>query len=434
MHRLRALWVNLRSTLWFVPSVIVFCAIALGQFLANIGSTFPALARDSLPQALGFSAEGSRAMLSAIASSMITVAGVAFSVTIVALSLASSQYSPRVLRHFMRDRGNQTVLGVFVGIFAYCLVVLPMVRGGEEHGNVPALAVAFGVVLAMVGVGCLIYFIHHVATAIQASSIVAVIAGETHSAIQHLFPEQMGDESPPPSEELRDLVWQPVPAPASGMIQLVDETALLGACVAHDCVLRMEYRLGDFVLRGTPLVSVTVRGDVPGAMTHGIAAAFTIDRTRTVEQDAAYGIRQIVDIALRALSPSLNDTTTAILCINYLTDVLRRAAERHPESPYRRHAGVLRVIAIRPDFCEHVQLAFEQLRDNAGGKFPIFDRLLWGLERVAEVTRTAERRKGLAAVTRSLTDIAAREIKDPRLRPALLLRAEELEHRLRVGP
>jgi uncharacterized membrane protein len=433
MHRLHALWVNLRSTLWFMPAVIVFCAIALGLALAEIGNTFPSLAQDSLPQLFGFSAEGSRAMLSAIASSMITVAGVAFSVTIVALSLASTQYSPRVLRHFMRDRGNQTVLGVFVGIFAYCLVVLPMVRGGEEHGNVPALAVAVGVVLAMVGVGCLIYFIHHVATAIQASSIVAIIAAETHDAIEHLFPERLGEDAPPPADELRGLVWQPIDARSSGMIQLVNEDALLAASIAHDCMLRMEYRIGDFVVRGSPLVSVTLSGEVPAALEQTIAGAFTINRTRTVEQDAAFGIRQIVDVALRALSPSLNDTTTAILCINYLTDILRRAAERHPESPYRREHGALRVIATRPDFSEHLQLAFDQVRDNAGGKALIYDRLLWGLERIAETCRTPERRKSLAAATRSLSDVATREIKDPRVRPAFLTRVEELEHRLRAA-
>lgn len=427
MHRLAAFWVSLRSSLWFVPTILVLGAIALGLGLAELGRMYP---QDSLPRFFGFSAEGSRAMLSAIASSMITVAGVAFSVTIVALSLASSQYSPRVLRHFMRDRGNQVVLGIFVGVFAYCLVVLPLVRGGEEDGFVPAIAVAFGVVLALVGVGCLIYFIHHVANAIQASSIVAVIAAETHHAIGELFPKDVGEEAAPEEAGLREGWWQPVAAPASGMLQLVNEGALLAAAVNHDCVIRMEYRIGEFVVAGTPLVSIQRDGPLPDQLETAVRAAFTINRSRTVEQDAAFGIRQIVDVALRALSPSLNDTTTAVLCINYLTDLLRHAAARHPESRCRQHDGRLRVIALRPDFDEHLRLAFTEIRDSAGANAVILERLLWACERIGEAAQTPERRTALSKIAAELGEAAAREIVDPRRKAACCEQASTLERRL----
>jgi len=424
MHRLVAFWVNVRSSLWFIPTVIAATAAVFGYGLAQSGRVFPSLAQSELPQIFGFSAEGSRAMLSAIATSMITVAGVAFSVTIVALSLASSQYSPRVLRQFMRDRGNQYVLGVFVGIFAYCLVVLPLVRGGEEEGYVPALAVAFGVALALGGVGCLIFFIHHVANAIQASSIIAEIAEETHRAIDKLFPDTLGKDAGNQPVEVKNLQWHPVDAPTSGMLQLVNESALLEAAANHDLVIRMEYRIGDFVVKNTPIVSISraPKKDIRDSVT----AAFTINRTRTIEQDAAYGLRQIVDVALRALSPSLNDTTTAILCINYIADLLRHAAARHRESHYRRKDGAVRVIATGAEFSDFVSLGLDQIRESGGGNVVVLDRLLWAIPIIAGGTLSVSRREPLAAAARAIAETADREIKDSAARTELVERAREI--------
>lgn len=138
-------------------------AVGLAALIISIDANVKLSFVDNWPLLFGSGAEGARGLLSAVASSMITVAGVVFSITIVALSLTSSQYTSRVLRNFMRDRVNQTVLGVFVGIFAYCLVVLRTIRGGDEGAFVPSLAVLGGLLLAFVGIGFLIYFIHHIA-------------------------------------------------------------------------------------------------------------------------------------------------------------------------------------------------------------------------------------------------------------------------------
>jgi uncharacterized membrane protein len=162
MRKPRDLWTDLRSSFWFVPAVIVGAAVALALVLIETDRMLLQDVSDSWPRLFGAGAAGSRGMLSTIAGSMITVAGVVFSITIVSLSLASSQYSSRVLRNFMRDRTNQTVLGVFVGIFAYCLVVLRTIRGGDEGAFVPALAVLVAVALAFVGIAFLIVFIDHI--------------------------------------------------------------------------------------------------------------------------------------------------------------------------------------------------------------------------------------------------------------------------------
>jgi uncharacterized membrane protein len=197
MKKLHDLWTDLRSSFWFVPAVIVCAAVTLALALIETDRMLVQDVGERWPRLFGAGAAGSRGMLSTIAGSMITVAGVVFSITIVSLSLAASQYSSRVLRNFMRDRTNQTVLGVFVGIFAYCLVVLRTIRGGDEGAFVPALAVLVAVALAFAGIAFLIFFIDHIGSSIQASQIIATVAKETLEAVDHLFPENRGEPAAP---------------------------------------------------------------------------------------------------------------------------------------------------------------------------------------------------------------------------------------------
>ena len=215
-----------------MPGLLVLLGIGLALGLIQLDLIFADTLRGKTWQPwLNTGAEGARGMLTAIASSMITVAGVAFSITIVTLSLASSQYTPRILRNFMRDQANQVVLGAFVAIFAYCIVVLRTIRGGAEAnggGFVPLLAVAFAVLLALLSIGCLVFFIHHVAASIQASSILQDITRETRDAIEHLFPEKFdgAEENLPGEKTLRDRDWRPVGAEETGYLQHVNPDGL----------------------------------------------------------------------------------------------------------------------------------------------------------------------------------------------------------------
>ncbi len=199
---------------------------------------------NQLPLLFGAGAEGSRGLLGVVASSMITVAGVVFSITIVALSLTSSQYTSRVLRNFMGDRSNQFVLGAFLGIFAYCLVVLRTIRGGDEGAFVPSLAVLMGLILGLAGIAVLIYFIHHIAVSIQAAQILANVAEETLEAVDRLFPKEVGEELEPPRQEppLAGRSWQAVHAKQTGYIQSIDAPELLKLASEQQAVVRMEAR------------------------------------------------------------------------------------------------------------------------------------------------------------------------------------------------
>lgn len=185
------LWYQLTSSFWFIPGGIVVAAALLALVAVEADSRFvtDALVRN-WPRLFGAGAGGSRALLTAVAGSMITVAGTVFSITLVALSLASSQYSPRVLRNFMRDRANQAVLGIFVGIFAYCLVVLRSIHENDHTSFVPPVAVLFGLLLGFGGIGVLVFFIHHIARSIQASQILEAVRVETCDAIDRLFPDR----------------------------------------------------------------------------------------------------------------------------------------------------------------------------------------------------------------------------------------------------
>jgi uncharacterized membrane protein len=419
MRLLRLWWIEVWSSLWFIPGLIVVGAVVVAALLVDLTFPFGEEAVRRWPRLLGAGAEGSRAMLTAVATSMITVAGVVFSITIVVLSQASSQYTSRILRNFMRDRMNQTVLGVFVGIFAYCLVVLRTIRGGDEGVFVPSIAVLGGVVLAFVGIGFLVYFIHHIATAIQASSILAAAAAETLRAVDRLFPEPMGSEGDEESASVGEEAgpehrWRPVPAGRSGYIQLVDDQALLETAHRGDTVVRMERSIGEFVVEGTALAGVEVKQAGMGEKDiEDLADAFTIGRQRTVDQDAAYGIRQIVDVALKALSPGINDSTTAIMCVDYPTAILTRVASRRFPSPLRTRDGVLRVIARGPSFRKLMDEAFDQIRQHSDGNVAVFGRLLWALRSLSELPTGPGRRRVLRDQAAALHETILRTVASP---------------------
>ncbi len=231
MNKLHSFWSNLRASFWFLPSLIVAACIALAVALIDADSTKSEQWLAHWPRLFGADAAGARGMLSTIAGSMMTVVGVTFSMVLVALALASSQYSSRILRNFTNDRVTQVVLGIFAGIFAYCLIVLRTIRAGDESGFIPSLAVFFGVVLAIGGISVLIFFIHHIASSIQASNIIASVAAETLVVVDRLFPEKLGQEPVDEQEDQSPLSpparnWQPVPSNENGYIQSVNNAAL----------------------------------------------------------------------------------------------------------------------------------------------------------------------------------------------------------------
>ena len=415
MSKLKHLWSGLRASFWFMPSVIISVSIVLAVALIEIDSSGGMAWMERWPRLFGAGAEGARGMLSTIAGSMMTVVGVTFSMTLVTLALAASQYTSRILRNFMRDRMTQAVLGIFAGIFTYCLIVLRTIRSAEDTAFIPSLAVSFAVVLAIGGVGILVYFIHHIASSIQASNVIASVATETMAAIDRLFPEKLGEGHGDGDESVSSVPmperdWRAFPAPRDGYIQGVDSEALLRLARTRRAVVRMERGIGEFVVRDTALASLALEAAPDPEIAVELQSAYAIGRHRTIEQDAAFGIRQIVDMALRALSPGINDTTTATMCVDYLAAILARLASRPIPSPLRYENGELRLIATGPTFESLAAQSFDQIRGSAAGNFAMLLHMLGAIETIASRTGSESRRKVLQDNMERLAEVASRTL------------------------
>jgi len=416
MNKFKQLWSDLRSSFWFMPSMIVLLSVAIAVALiaADFLGSHRWLAR--WPHLFGAGPEGARGMMSTIAGSMMTVVGVTFSMILVVLALASSQYTSRILRNFMRSRVTQVVLGVFAGIFTYCLIVLRSIRGGGgESAFVPSLAVFFGFVLALGGVGTMMFFIHHIATSIQASSIIASVAEETIAAIDRLFPEELGQG---PGQEDDDQTlrppamrkWCAVPASQSGYIQSVNTAALLRLACDRNTIVLMAHGIGDFVVQSTLLASLALEDPPDQETIAALQATFSISRHRTVEQDVSFGIRQIVDVALKALSPGINDTTTAVMCVDYLTTILARIAPRQIPPLRRYEDGELRVIANGLSFESLLAESFDQIRSSAKGNVAVMLRMLGAFNTLAGLSASPQRRRVLREQVQWIAELAERTV------------------------
>lgn len=424
---------RLKASFWFVPALVVGVSMALGLVLVEVDSRQGLDLAGWSPRLFGAGADGSRAMLSAIATSMITVAGVVFSITMVTLSLTSTQYSPRVLRNFMRDRPTQLVLGIFVGIFAYCLVVLRTIRGGDEGGFIPSLSVLAGMAYALVGIGTLIFFIHHIAMSIQAASIVQRIVSDTESALDQLFPKQAeepGQAQPAAGAECLPDGWEPVTAARSGYVQAIHNEALLQFGVDCGRIVRLRVPVGGYVGRGTTLLEVGGDGQLDEASVRRVRAAVAIGRQRNVDQDPEFGLQQLVDIALRALSTGVNDPTTACMCLRGLGTLLAELAARPQPAWLHFRSGALRLVAPVPDFGEIVRAALGPVLRHARGDVQVLGVAVSALAEIADAAEGA-RRRALAKTVRELS-AAVSQVR-PR-RAADGLRHEVHALALRVGP
>lgn len=376
-------WDRLRSSFWFLPSILVG-VVAVAAF-----STIALDEAMSEEWAQGWiytgSAEGARTILGTIAGSMITTAGVVFSLTLVALTLASSQFGPRLLRNFRRDTTTQVVIGSFVSTFLYCLLVLRSIRGENAGSFVPHLSVSLGVLFALVCLALLIYFIHHIAVSIQADEVVARVAEELTQRIDRLFPEKIGEENlrhtaEPPEPcfpEPFDREALPVYALEDGYLQLIDPDALMELAVQEDMLLRVEQRPGRYVVAGSPLVRVWPVDRVTERFEGKIRDAFILGSHRTPVQDVEFSVNQLVEVAVRALSPGINDPFTAIACVDRLGSALCRLAQREMPSPYRLDEhGRLRVVAVPVTFKGVADAALNQIRQSARTNVSVTIRLL----------------------------------------------------------
>lgn len=366
-----AIWLEtLRSRLWFVPALFVGGAAIAATVMVSIDRT---LGPDAAgPFVFSGGPESARSILSTIAAAMLSFTGLVFSVTMLVLQLASSQLSPRVTRTFLRDRKNQVVLGIFVATFVYALLVLREVRSQTDIVFVPSIAVWWAFILLLASIVAFIFYIDHMAHAMRASTVIASVAQETRSAIDRRFPHLVG------SQPQADLPVAPISATIvgpdrAGVLQAVDLDRLSEIAAETGTVLEVIAPVGDPIPGSAPVVRVHGEAHVDPDT---VRRALTIGVERTMDQDPAFGFRQLVDIAARALSPGINDPTTARQVIDELHDLLRRLALRHiPDPQVVDDAGALRVIAATRDWDDHVTLACDEIRNYGSDSIQVVQAL-----------------------------------------------------------
>lgn len=362
--RLRALFESFRDSLFFLPALFVLAAVVVAEGMLALDRR---VALDSVPTFLRFTVDSARELLSTVAGATITVTGIVFALTALSVQLASSQFSPRVVRGFLRDRFAQTAIGFMSATFTYSLVVLRAVRtpDGEVASVVPNLSSGLALVLAVGVVLVILAYVDHTAQSLQATHLIGHVTEGTVALVAKRFPDAGAGEDQPPAPTEPPAGGHRVSAPRSGWVQQVSEADLLDALPAG-ATLRVDVRVGSFVHAGRRLCTVwaEARDDV-GALERGITEAFAIGRARTMQQDVAFGIRQLVDVALRALSTGVNDATTAYECIVHLGEVLFEVLRR--DLPPAAHHGEDRRCVLRPHELTHddyVARAFDQIRTN----------------------------------------------------------------------
>ena len=406
--RLQA-WIEwLGDLFWLRPALIVLGCLGLAQLGVWLEMAHVAGYDASSPnQNWGYSggAEGARALLSAVASSIIGVAGTTFSITIAALTLASGQMGPRLLRNFTRDARNQVVLGIFLGTFAYALMVLRTVRTVQESPFVPHLAITGAIVLALLSLATLIWFVHHIAASINVETVIDAVHRDLCIAVETRTLDKAG--MTPPAQTLAAGV---VPVTGSGYLQALDEDELADWAHEHGVVVALRARPGDYVPTGFPVALLSA--GVEGAE-DAVRGALTFGRRPAALQDLEYSIRQLVEIAVRALSPGINDPFTAGSVVDHLGDALCRVASRHlPTGAVVRDGQVVLVVPVT-DYDGLCDAMFHMIRQNAAGSVHVLARMLDVLTRIVEVERLTDRTAELARHADLVLAAATRDAADP---------------------
>lgn len=415
LQRALGLWDNMRASLWFLPGLVSVAAVALAWTVLRLDRWAANNEVGALAWAFSGGADSARQILATIAGSMVTIAGVTFSVTVVALTLAAGQYSPRILGNFMRDRFNQLVLGAFIGTFVYSLLVLRSIRGGDD-AYVPAVGVTVAILLAILSLGLFIGFIHHIAVSIQVSSMIQSVQRESEDEITAVFgrdpaavgPAWIRTEAIPVPEGFR------VPAEDDGYIQRVDTQAIVQAARRAETTVEMLVGPGDYSVRGSPIAVADPSPEGPDDLVEAVQGACLLGRERTIAQDPGHGFRQLVDIAVKALSPGINDPTTAVNCVAALSGLLARLADLDwPGDEFEDDSGTIRLRMPRATFDDFVALAFSEIRRYSRSDLAVTLAVLDGLGRVTTTTRRADRRAALWREVRAVMTGASAGIEHP---------------------
>jgi len=405
---------NLRGGFLVRPLSIALALGCVGAVLSELEESFPAMGGWAPGVLLPSHADPQVAqiILGGIAASIMTVVSIVFAIMLMTLTLASMQFSPRIIVSFVQDRVTQWTLGIFLGTFLYCMAALPAARS-LPHPFAPVFTVMGAMLLAVACVGWLLFFIHHISRAISVNHIVARIATDTIAMIDEMmpWPHRHDRLSAAPGA---GATWEATVASSqSGYIRFVDRKRLVGLAKTWHVKIDVLRRVGHFVPAGVPLLAVSREGRLTPDAMDDLRGAFDFGPTRTLQQDVEFGVLQIVDIALKAISPAVNDPSTAINCVDQLSAIMIRFASREPpEAVLYDPPGTARVIIPWIGFDRLLEAAFEQIRMYAKSDAAVSLRLLRALADIAATTPDPDYRHRLAERGRRIVAGCAEKLGD----------------------
>ncbi len=392
---------NLQGGFLVRPLIIAVALGLAGGLLSTLETAEPEIAR-WVPFALFPSRSDpqvAQIILGDIAGAVMTVVSIVFAILLMTLTLASMQFSPRIIVSFAKDHVTQWTLGIFLGTFSYCIAALPTAHL-RPHPTEPVLTVMGAMFLALACVAWLLFFIHHISEAISVNHIVNRIANETEAVIDSIMPYPIREAArhvkmhlaPPGQDEV------PILSEVAGYIRFSDANLLLRLAKEHRICIRVLRRVGHFVPAGVPLLMIEKGERVAPEGNARLLGAFDIGPTRTLQQDVEFGVLQIVDIALKAISPAVNDPTTAIACIDQLSRIMIRFGMRDlPDALLYDPPGKLRLSIPWVDFDGLMDSAFEQIRLYARGDLAVSMRILRAYSDIAATIPDEDVRKTLYA-------------------------------------
>jgi uncharacterized membrane protein len=382
---------HLKTSLWVVPLLFTFGGIALSLAATAIDDG------DLVPQSVSGDPHAALQILYLIAFAMLTLTGLVLSLLVVAVQLAMGTFSPRIVRQILQDRPSQCAIGLFAGTFAFSALAMRAVRTTQDGGTVPGLAVVIALVLVLCCIGTLVWYLNHITQSLRTAALVEWVARDTVTTLNRAYPDHGPERELPP-----DLIA----APTSGVIFTIGYDRLVALAERANCRLELQYGVGDFVPLGSPLVRIV--GEPAAIEPAAVTAAIALGPERTLNEDVAYGIRMLVDIAERTLSSGpFEDPTTTVQAIDRLHDILRQIARRPMHSgEYSDAAGVVRVTVPTLQWEGFVRLAFDELRQAGAGSPQVARRLSAALEDLIAVA-PAERRPILVRQLAQLHEQAA---------------------------
>lgn len=387
MEKIRGWFQKIRESFWFLPSLVLLVMILLAHFVTYLDHALAPIIKEMGFDAIILEQESMRTFLATIAGSMMTVAGVVFSITILVLSQAAGQYTSRVLRNFMRNKNNQFVLGLFVGIFIFCLFLL-----ANLHPTNNLIAAVSGFGLALLGVAFLISFIHTMSTSIQSSEIILNIKKETLEILEEIYPKPFEAES---LEGFKPIEGNPVFSFKTGYVQKVDRESLVKLAEEKGVLIQLKIKTGEFIIENELLCSSS--GNVDEEFTQQVNEAFEVGAYRTAEHDLTFGLQQLVDIALKGLSPGVNDLMTAQLAIDYLSSIYHKLATRKIIHEFLCDGGECkRLILDSWTFSSLLSMGFVPIIENAKDQPSVQKKMEIDLARIQVACKDEKRKKDVA--------------------------------------